>query len=125
MKRVKPEPTTGFAHMLAAFGYSLSGLRRLWQEAAFRQEVLGGAVGMTTLLLLGANAATLLMFAVLLLALFAIEALNTAIEMIVDQLSTEWSEFGKQAKDIGSAAVFMMVLANGIYFAATLMDLMF
>lgn len=125
MKPVKPKQTTGFAHLMAAFGYSLSGLRCLWKEAAFRLEVWGGALGTAILFVSGADNDRILLFVLLLFILFAIEALNTAVEMIVNQISPEWSEFGKQAKDVGSAGVFMMVLANGIYFLATLFDTLF
>ena len=57
------------------------------------------------------------------LALLTVEALNTAIEVIVDHLSPEWSEFGKQAKDVGSAAVFLMILINVIWFIVTMYGL--
>jgi diacylglycerol kinase (ATP) len=59
----------------------------------------------------------------LLLALLAVEALNTAIEVIVDHLSPEWSEFGKHSKDIGSAAVLLMITVNAIWFLMVLSDL--
>jgi diacylglycerol kinase (ATP) len=55
--------------------------------------------------------------------LLTVEALNTAIEVIVDHLSPEWSEFGKHAKDIGSAAVMMMIAVNAIWFVMVLSDL--
>jgi diacylglycerol kinase (ATP) len=116
----KPPRTHGIAHLIAATGYSLSGLRRLWQEASFRQEVLGGGAALLILWLLGASAGHLLILLMLLLALLAVEALNTAIEVIVDHLSPDWSLFAKQAKDAGSAAVLMMIVINAIWVAVTL-----
>lgn len=116
----KPPPTTGLPHLIAATGYSVAGLRRLWREASFRQEVLGGAAGLLILLASGATVYSMAIFGMLLLALLAVEALNTAIEVIVDHLSPEWSEFGKHAKDIGSAAVLLMIIVNAIWFLMAL-----
>jgi diacylglycerol kinase (ATP) len=45
----------------------------------------------------------------------AIEAINTAIEEIVDLVSPEWSLPAKHAKDLGSFAVFVMLCLNGIF----------
>lgn len=125
MKPAKPKQTKGPAHVIAAFGYSLAGLRCLWKEVAFRLELLGGALGLTILIVAGASASRLLLFVLLFLAVLVIEALNTAVEMIVDKTSPEWSEFGKKTKDVGSAAVFLMIIANGVYFSATLFEILY
>lgn len=121
----KPEPSSGIAHLIAATGYSLSGIRILWGEASFRQEVAGGAAGIALLVWCGASLPSIAVFVILLLALFAVEALNTAIESIVDHLSPEWSQFGKLAKDLGSAAVFFLLAANAVYLTATVFPLVF
>lgn len=54
------------------------------------------------------------MAAILFLLLIATEALNTSIEVVVDHLSPDWSEFAKNAKDLGSFAVACLLLANGL-----------
>ena len=38
--RPKPDRITGVAHFFAATGYSIGGVRRLWQETAFRHITL-------------------------------------------------------------------------------------
>ena len=45
-------------------------------------------------------------------ALIAVEALNTAIECIVDHLASDWQEFARDAKDLGSLATMCMICAN-------------
>ena len=40
----KTTKLTGFAHFAAAAGYSAGGFVRAWKEAAFRQEIVAGAV---------------------------------------------------------------------------------
>jgi diacylglycerol kinase (ATP) len=54
--------------------------------------------------------------------LFSVEALNTAIEEVVDKISPERSAFGKAAKDLGSTAVFFALSAGGIFIAAVTAD---
>lgn len=110
-----PPRRSGLAHLLAATGYSLAGLRRLWREAAFRHEVLAAAVGLPLLWLAGVPGWALAVQAVLVLVLVAAEALNTAIEALVDHLTRDWAEFARDAKDLGSLAVMCLLLANGLW----------
>lgn len=113
--RMKPDRVTGPKHIIAALLYSLGGIRRLWAETAFRHEVLLAVLVLGGLFALGASAQNLVIAGVLALILIAVEALNTAIEILVDNASPEWSEFARDAKDLGSLAVLCMLLANGLY----------
>jgi diacylglycerol kinase (ATP) len=115
-----PPRKTGLAHLLAATRYSLAGLARLWHEAAFRHEVLAAAIVLPGLWLLGAPLWAVAVQAVLVLILVAAEALNTAIEELVDHLTQDWAAFAKNAKDLGSLAVMCLILANGVWAAAAL-----
>lgn len=115
-----PPRQAGFAHLVAATRYSLSGIRRLWREAAFRHEVLGAAVILPGLALVGAPVWALAVQAVLVLILIAAEALNTALEEVVDHLTRDWADFAKHAKDLGSLAVMCLLVANGVWLAAAL-----
>lgn len=107
--REKPGRKTGVSHFLAAAGYSAAGLRRLAQESAFRQEVLLIAGLLVLLLVLGASLPEVLGLLALGLVLIAVEALNTAIEVLVDHLSPGWTAFAKDAKDLGSLAVACVI----------------
>ncbi len=44
-----------------------------------------------------------------------VEALNTALEEVVDHLSPGWSQFAKNAKDLGSLAVACAISILGLY----------
>jgi diacylglycerol kinase (ATP) len=110
----KPARKTGFSHLLAAATYSGAGLRRLLKESAFRQEVALGLLALIALVLIGVAPTRIVGFVVLFLALVAVEALNTAIEVLVDQLSPEWAEFARDAKDLGSLAVGALLGGNAI-----------
>ena len=113
----KPRPArvTGAKHLFAAAGYSFAGMRRLWAETAFRHEVLGLPVVCTVFWVLSAPFWACGVFAVLWLVLIAVEALNTAVEAIVDHVSPQWSEAARDAKDLGSLAVMALLCANGVF----------
>jgi diacylglycerol kinase (ATP) len=109
------EKASGVRRIIAATRYSLQGLVRLWQEEAFRHEVIAFAAGLVLFLLVGAGAMDYFVFLILMLLLFAVEALNTAIEELVDRISPEISTVGRHAKDLGSFAVFCLLGANGLF----------
>lgn len=104
-KGVKPPRKTGVAHFCAAAGYSLAGFRRLMREGAGRQEVALILALLVAFVVFGASLPAILGLLALGLLLLAVEALNTAVEELVDHLSPGWSEWAKNAKDLGSFAV--------------------
>ena len=120
VRRAPPRPRGGLLHVLDAAGYSLAGLRRLLAETAARLEVGGAAAGALLLLWHGATPAEWLGFGGLVLALLATEALNTAIEVLTDRISPEWSIEARHAKDLGSLAVGLVLVALIAYLAAVL-----
>lgn len=111
----KPPRKSGVAHFFAAAGYSLSGLQRLSRESAFRQEAALVAGLLLLFVAFGVSLPEILGLLAFGLALFAVEALNTAIEVLVDHLSPGWSQFAKDAKDLGSLAVACTIGAMLIY----------
>lgn len=111
----KPARKTGVAHFFAAADNSIGGARRLWREAAFRQELLGLLAIAGLFVWVGATVPEFLGLIVLSLIVLAVEALNTAVEELVDQASPGWSEFAKHAKDMGSFAVTCLLVATGLF----------
>lgn len=107
-----PPKHAGLRHLAEAAGYSLGGFKRLVREPAFRHEILFGGLLLGLLAVLDAPLAAFLVQGGLLLMLAAFEAVNTAIELIVDRVSPEWSAFAKNAKDLGSLSVACAILAN-------------
>ncbi len=109
------EKASGVRRIIAATRYSMQGLLRLWKEEAFRHEVYAFAVGIILFGLVGASAMDYFIFLILMLILFSVEALNTAIEELVDRISPEISTVGRHAKDLGSFAVFCLLVASGLF----------
>jgi len=109
-----PERKTGLSRIGAAFVYSLNGLRlAVKKEAAFRQEVgIWVVLGVGLFFMPISLAFKILLFFATTLVLI-IELLNSAIEAVVDLAAPEYHELAKQAKDMGSAAVFISLLLAG------------
>jgi len=118
--RKKPERITGVAHVFAAAGYSVGGIQRLWQETAFRHIMLALPVCIALFTFVGAGLLEYAALLVLFFCLGAVEALNTAIECIVDHLAPNWEEFARDAKDLGSLATMCLLCANGVFIGAVL-----
>ena len=99
---------TGIRRIVNATFYSLAGLRAAWQhEAAFRQEVMLAVVLIPTGIWLGRTAVERSLLIGTCLLVLIVELLNSGIEAIVDRVGTEPHRLSGQAKDLGSAAVFM------------------
>lgn len=105
-------PQKGFRRIYKAFFYSMAGLAAAWKnEKAFRQESILALLLLPAAFWLGENALQtgLLMFSVFVVLIA--ELLNTGLETVVDRVSEEQHELSKRAKDIGSAAVFVSLIA--------------
>lgn len=99
---------SGLRRIMSALRYSLDGLRAAWRhEHAFRQELmLFVAGGIVALALRISPFDKLVLIGVLVLVLI-VELINSAIEAVVDRVSLERHPLSKNAKDFGSAAVFL------------------
>lgn len=91
--------------------WSLAGIRETWAgEENFRQWVLVNALSAAlafSLDLSGLERAVIIGFGLMILVA---ELANTAIETVVDRISTERHPLSRKAKDIGSAAVALSAI---------------
>jgi diacylglycerol kinase (ATP) len=102
---------SGFRRIVAACGYSMEGLRSAWRhEHAFRQELLLLVAGTVIAFLLRISAFERLALIGVLVLVLIVELLNSALEAVVDRISLERHPLSKNAKDFGSAAVFLTCL---------------
>lgn len=110
--RVRPR---GARQLLAALGWSLQGLRAAWQhESAFRLESYLALVLVPMGVWLGDGAAEKTILAGSILLVLAGELVNSAIEAIVDMASPEYHQLAGRAKDMGSAAVLLLIVHAGV-----------
>ncbi|MGH8040676.1 MAG: diacylglycerol kinase [Rudaea sp.] len=91
--------------------WSGRGLRAGWTfEASFRLEVYLCVVLFPLGLWLGNGALEKALLCGSLILVLSAELLNSAIEAVVDKVSPEFNELAGRAKDLGSAAVFLLML---------------
>ena len=94
-----------------AFKWSMKGLRAGWRhEASFRMEVGIAVVLLPLGLWLGHGALEKLALVFPSMLVLSAELLNSAIEAVVDKVSPEFHELAGRAKDMGSAAVFVLLV---------------
>ncbi|MGZ8244204.1 diacylglycerol kinase [Methylomagnum sp.] len=106
---------TGAARINAAFLNSMKGFKAAWQsEEAFRQEVYLLAVAFPLGLYLGKTGLEKALLVGSVLLVLIVELLNTGIEIVVDRIGFERHELSGRAKDVGSAAVLLSLLAAGL-----------
>lgn len=106
---------SGVKRIYAAFLYSMQGFRMAWKsEHAFRQELVLVIPGVIIALLLPVSALEKIALVAVLLLVLIVELINSAIEAVVDRISFERHPLSKNAKDFGSAAVFLALTLAGI-----------
>ena len=102
---------TGVARIIAATGYSLKGLRAAWRyEEAFRVEATLALLFLPLSFVVGATLVHQLLLVMTCAIVVIAELVNSAIEANVDRVSSEIHPLSGQAKDLGSAAVFISLL---------------
>jgi len=103
----KKKSKGGFRRIWSAFGYTFSGFASAFRnEHAFRQEIY--LFVPATIFALVAPIDWIFKIALLLPLplVLAVELLNSSLEAVVDDISLDYRELAKRAKDFGSAAVF-------------------
>ena len=110
---------TGLSRFWHAMFFSFAGLRAGWGETAFRQECIAAFVLLPASFWLGRTWVEVALLAGSVIMLMVVELLNTAVESAIDRIGPEWHDLSKRSKDMGSAAVLLMLLlCAGIWIAA-------
>ena len=122
----KPKSKQGLARLVSALRYSLQGIMACYRnEEAFRQEAIVFAILLAVIVVIPVSGLVkLLLFCVNSLVLI-IELLNSAVEAIVDRVSPEYDELAGRAKDMGSAAVLLSLIAAAAVWAFALYQIFF
>ncbi|KGM56644.1 DeoR faimly transcriptional regulator [Lysobacter arseniciresistens ZS79] len=116
----------GPARMMKAAKWSIQGLAAAWlHESSFRLEVylfvllapLGWWLG-------GSPVERVLLIGSMLMVL-SVELLNSSIEALIERYGPEFHELAGRAKDMGSAAVFVLMLNVLLTWGALLLPRLF
>jgi diacylglycerol kinase (ATP) len=114
-------PDIGPGRVVRALGYSIHGLAAAWRsEGAFRQEVICAVVLIPIALLAPATLVERVLLVGSVLFVLVVELLNSALEAAIDRISAERHPLSKKAKDAGSAAVFVAIIAGTLTWFAIL-----
>jgi diacylglycerol kinase (ATP) len=121
-----PDNHTGLRRFSNAFFYSMHGMKACFaSEEAFRQEVILSALMIPAAFWLGGSAVEIVLLVAAVVFVLIVEMLNTAVERAIDRISFDKHELSKEAKDMGSAAVFMALLLAGFVWAMILLPKLF
>jgi len=97
--------------VLLATRWSLQGLRAAWlYESSFRLEVYLFVILAPLGLWLGETAIERVLLVGSILLVLGTELLNSSIEAVIERYGAEHHELAGRAKDMGSAAVFVLML---------------
>ena len=114
----------GLARIWRALFYSFAGLTSAFRnESAFRQELALTAVLIAIAVALPASLVQIALLIHSVLFVLVAELLNSAVEAAVDRISFDDHALAKQAKDIGSAAVFVSLVGCAVVWGLVLYDI--
>ena len=117
---------SGLKRILSAFFYSIEGFKAAWRmEHAFRQEFILVVCATIIALLLPVSALEKLMLIGVFILVLIVELINSAVEAVVDRVSLERNPLSKNAKDFGSAAVFLSLGLAAATWAVVLIPVFF
>ena len=107
-----PVKAKGIGRVFKAFLNSINGLRAaLRHEQAFQQEVVLGVLCIIAIPFLQTSALESAILIVAVVLVWITELLNSGLEWTIDYISEEAHPYAKIAKDMGSAAVMISLIA--------------
>jgi len=110
------------ARILLAAKWSMQGLRAAWlHESSFRLEVYLFVILAPLGWWLGENGVERALMIGSVLLVLSIELLNSAVEAVIERYGPEHHELAGRAKDMGSAAVFVLLMNVAVVWAAILL----
>ena len=100
--------------------YALNGIKFLMKERAFQLELFFIIPISVVLFFIDLNSIQKSIMIGSLIIVLIVEALNTAIESVVDLVTNEWHILAKRAKDVASTAVLLSIIQAIIIFGINL-----
>ena len=113
-------------NIFKAFLYSINGVKAAWRnEIAFRQEVVLFISSIPFAVLLGDSRLQIVALLGVLLFVIVVELLNSAIETVINRISTDYHILSGRAKDMSSAAVLGALLIAAFTWVSILIENIF
>ena len=113
----------GLTRIVNAAKYSMKGFKAgLINEAAIRQEFLLAIILTITSAFIYGSVTQPILLNVMPWLTVCVELLNSGIEAVVDRIGPEFHELSGRAKDLGSAAVFVMLILTLFTWTAIIIE---
>jgi diacylglycerol kinase (ATP) len=114
-------PAKGLRRWINATRYSWQGLRSaVRHEEAFRQETFALLIGVPAALWIAPSVWQAALLIATLLLIMVVEMINSALEALVDRVSTDFHELSGRTKDMGSAAVLLSIIIAIVVWTAAI-----
>lgn len=111
----------GIQRLINAWRYSIHGLVvTLQYERSFRQEVLLTIIATIIACYLPVQILDKVLLIASVLLVLIVELLNSAVEAVVDLVTSDWDEMAGRAKDVASAAVLLTLLLAALVWIGVL-----
>ena len=101
---------------------TLNGLRAVFGEAAFRQELIALVIAIPLAFVIGTDLRMQAALIGVILLVMIVELLNTAIEKLCDRITLDHDPVIGRVKDMGSAAVGLTLLLAGMVWLVALWE---
>lgn len=111
---VKPTQRRASVSRLASFGHALRGLGVLLRQPNAQIHVAAALVVTALGLALQVSALEWCALALAMALVLGAEALNTAIELVVDMVQPEWHALARDAKDVAAAGVLLASMGAAV-----------
>lgn len=113
----------GLTRIVNAAKYSMKGFKAgLINEAAIRQEFVLAIILSVVSAFIYTSVTQLILLIVMPWLTVCVELLNSGIEAVVDRIGPEFHELSGRAKDLGSAAVFVMLILTLFTWGAVIIE---
>lgn len=111
----------GIGRLFNAMRYSYQGLCAAFRhEAAFRQELLLAIILLPAAFFLARSLAEFLLLIGTVVLLLVVELINSAIEALADTITLQQHPLIGRAKDLGSAAVMLVIVFGAVVWISVL-----
>lgn len=98
-------------HFMKNTFYALNGLKDIIKnETSFKLELLVLIISIPIILYIDKTIIEKLLLFITIGGILIVEAINSAIERVVDLVTKDYNELAGKAKDAGSAAVFISII---------------
>lgn len=122
MKNIRNQPKYNFFKNST---YALNGLKDIVQnESSFKIELILALLLLPIVLVLDISTTYKLLMYLSFMAILVAEAINSAIERVVDLVTLEYHPMAKKAKDVGSAIVFLSIVNCIVVWLVCLIELL-